>query len=218
MILSNQADLRSTIRLGFLLRLISYYQVNSLFWLQSILMDSNAQLDIWLAEEAEILNSLKAGVGPGVASREQIIGKTGLETMQSMLRGEIPFPPIGQTLSFYMVHVEEGQAIFQGEPKAEHLNPLGTIHGGFHATVLDSALGCAVHSKLPVGRAYTTTQLSVNIVRALTPKIARVRAIGDVLHFGRQVATAEAKLVGPDGTLYAHATCSCLVFDQNVIK
>ena len=100
------------------------------------------------------------------------------------------------------------------EPKAEHLNPLGTIHGGFHATVLDSALGCAVHSKLPVGRAYTTTQLSVNIVRALTPKIARVRAIGDVLHFGRQVATAEAKLVGPDGTLYAHATCSCLVFDQ----
>jgi len=176
-------------------------------------MNSNSQLDIWLAEEAKILNSLKAGVGPGVASREQIAGKTGIETMQSMLRGEIPFPPIGQTLSFYMVHVEDGQAIFQGEPKAEHLNPLGTIHGGFHATLLDSALGCAVHSKLPVGRAYTTTQLSVNIVRALTPKIARVRAIGDVLHFGRQVATAEAKLVGPDGTLYAHATCACLVFD-----
>ncbi len=177
-------------------------------------MNSNSQLDIWLAEEAAVLNSLKTGVGPGVASREQIVGKTGLETMQSMLRGEIPFPPIGETLSCYMVHVEDGRAIFQGAPKAEHLNPLGTIHGGFHATVLDSALGCAVHSKLPVGRAYTTSQLSVNIVRALTPKIERVRAIGLVLHFGRQVATAEAKLVGPDGTLYAHATCSCLVFDQ----
>jgi uncharacterized protein (TIGR00369 family) len=160
------------------------------------------------------LNSLKVGVGPGVASREQIAGKTGLETMQSMLRGEIPFPPIGETLSFYIVHVEDGQAIFQASPKPEHLNPLGTIHGGFHATVLDSALGCAVHSKLPAGRGYTTTQLSVSIVRALTPKIERVRAIGTVLHFGRQVATAEAKLVGPDGNLYAHATCSCLLFDQ----
>jgi uncharacterized protein (TIGR00369 family) len=177
-------------------------------------MNSNSQLDIWLAEEAAILNSLKVGVGPGVASREQIAGKTGLETMQSMLRGEIPFPPIGETLSFYIVHVEDGQAIFQASPKPEHLNPLGTIHGGFHATVLDSALGCAVHSKLPAGRGYTTTQLSVSIVRALTPKIERVRAIGTVLHFGRQVATAEAKLVGPDGNLYAHATCSCLLFDQ----
>jgi uncharacterized protein (TIGR00369 family) len=177
-------------------------------------MNSNSQLDIWLAEEAAILNSLRAGVGPGVASREQIAGKTGLETMQSMLCGEIPFPPIGETLSFYMVHVEDGQAIFQATPKMEHLNPLGTIHGGFHATVLDSALGCSVHSKLPAGRGYTTTQLSVNIVRALTPKIERVRAIGTVLHFGRQVATAQAQLVGPDGTLYAHATCSCLVFDQ----
>jgi uncharacterized protein (TIGR00369 family) len=177
-------------------------------------MNSNPQLDIWLAEEAAILNSLKVGVGPGVASREQIAGKTGLETMQSMLRGEIPFPPIGETLSFYIVHVEDGQAIFQASPKPEHLNPLGTIHGGFHATVLDSALGCAVHSKLPAGRGYTTTQLSVSIVRALTPKIERVRAIGTVLHFGRQVATAEAKLVGPDGNLYAHATCSCLLFDQ----
>lgn len=177
-------------------------------------MNSNSQLDVWLAEEAAILNSFEAGAGPGVASKEQIAGKTGLETMQAMLRGEIPHPPIGQTLSFYMMHVVEGQAVFQGEPKAGHFNPLGTIHGGFYASILDSALGCAVHSKLPVGRAYTTTQLSVNIVRALTTKIMRVRAIGDVLHFGRQVATAEAKLLGPDGTLYAHATCSCLVFDQ----
>lgn len=177
-------------------------------------MNSNSQLDVWLAEEAAILNSFEAGAGPGVASKEQIAGKTGLETMQAMLRGEIPYPPIGQTLSFYMMHVVEGQAVFQGEPKAGHFNPLGTIHGGFYASILDSALGCAVHSKLPVGRAYTTTQLSVNIVRALTTKIMRVRAIGDVLHFGRQVATAEAKLLGPDGTLYAHATCSCLVFDQ----
>lgn len=177
-------------------------------------MHSNSELDNWLADEVAQIKFLEAGAGPGIAQRAQISDKSGLEVMQSMLRGEIPFPPICQTLSFFLMHVEEGRAIFQGAPKAEHLNPLGTIHGGFHATVLDSALGCAVHTKLPVGRGYTTTQLNVNIVRALTPKIERVRAIGQVMHFGRQLATAEAKLVGPDGTLYAHATTTCLVFDQ----
>lgn len=177
-------------------------------------MTVNSELDEWLSAEAYILTSLKSGAGPGVAHRDQIAGKSGLEMMQAMLQGQIPFPPIGQTLSFYLMHVEEGIAIFQASPKSEHLNPLGTIHGGFHATILDSALGCAVHTKLPVGRGYTTTQLNVNLVRALTPKIERVRATGRVLHFGRQLATAEAKLVGPDGTLYAHATCTCLVFDQ----
>ena len=92
------------------------------------------------------------------------------------------------------------------------LNPMGGIHGGWYATLLDSALGCAVHTKMPVGRAYTTAELSVNIVRALTPKVQRVRAIGKVIHCGRQLATADAQLVGPDGTLYAHATTTCLVF------
>jgi uncharacterized protein (TIGR00369 family) len=177
-------------------------------------MTINSELDKWLSTEDALFKTLKAGAGPGVASREQIAGKSGLEMMRAMLEGEIPIPPIGQTLSFYLVQIEDGLAIFQGSPKKEHLNPLGTIHGGFHATILDSALGCAIHTKLPVGRGYTTTQLSVNMVRALTPKVERVRAIGRVLHFGRQLATAEAKLVGPDGTLYAHATCTCLVFDQ----
>lgn len=177
-------------------------------------MTMQSELDKWLTAEESIWKILKTGAGPGVASPEQIAGKSGLEMMQSMLRGDIPVPAIGQTLSFVLMHVEDGVAIFQGSPKAEHLNPLGTIHGGYHATLLDSALGCAVHTKLPVGRGYTTTQLSVNMVRALTPKVQRVRAIGHVLHFGRQLATAEAKLVGPDGTLYAHATSTCLVFDQ----
>lgn len=82
------------------------------------------------------------------------------------------------------------------------------------ATLLDSALGCAVWTKMPAGRLYTTTELSVNLVRALTPQVPRVRAIGQVIHCGRQLATAEARLVGPDGTLYAHATTTCLVFDR----
>ena len=98
-------------------------------------------------------------------------------------------------------------------PGVQHFNPMGTVHGGWFATLLDSALGCAVHTRMPPGRAYTTAELSVNIVRALTPKVQRVRAIGRIIHCGRQLATADAQLIGPDGTLYAHATTTCLVFE-----
>ena len=170
-------------------------------------------LEAWLAQEHIVRNALTAGVGPGVAQRDQIADKTGLEVMQAMLRGELPFPTIAQTLDFTIVEVSPGLAIFQGTPGVAHLNPMGTVHGGWFATLLDSALGCAVHTKMAPGQGYTTAELSVNIVRALTPKVQRVRAEGKVIHCGRQLATAEARLVGPDGTLYAHATTTCLVFE-----
>ena len=112
-----------------------------------------------------------------------------------------------------LVEVSEGRAVFQGTPGPQLLNPLGTVHGGWFATLLDSALGCAVHTMMPAGRAYTTAELGVNMVKAITPKVPRVRAEGKVIHCGRQLATAEARIVGPDGTLYAHATTTCLVFD-----
>jgi uncharacterized protein (TIGR00369 family) len=172
-----------------------------------------AVLETWLAEEAKAMAIFAAGPSDGVASRDQIAGKTGLEMMQAILRGELPAAPIGKSMNFCLIHIEEGQTIFQGTPKPAFFNPLGTIHGGWIATLLDSALGCAVHTKMPVGRAYTTAELSVNMVRALSPKVERVRAIANVLHCGRQLATAEAKLLGPDGTLYAHATTTCLVFE-----
>ncbi|RFU45214.1 PaaI family thioesterase [Paraburkholderia sp. DHOC27] len=156
---------------------------------------------------------MEAGPGPGLASPEQIAGKSGLEVMQAMLRGEIPYAAIAKTLDFTLIEIESGRAVFQGTPLARHLNPLGTVHGGWAATLLDSALGCAVHTMMPVGRGYTTAELSVNYVKAVTPRIARVRAEGKVIHCGRQLATAEARLVGPDGTLYAHATTTCLVFE-----
>jgi uncharacterized protein (TIGR00369 family) len=110
--------------------------------------------------------------------------------------------------------METGIAVFQGRPQLKHYNPLGSVHGGWFATLLDSALGCAVHSTLPAGKAYTTLELKVNIVRALTDAVPFVRAEGRVIHLGRQVATAEARLIGPDGKLYAHATTTCLIFDQ----
>lgn len=176
-------------------------------------MNTSSTLDQWLHDERRIKTRLDSGSGPGVARREQIHGKTGLEIMQAVLAGELPFATIAQTLDFLLMEVSPGRAVFQGQPGQHHLNPMGTIHGGWFATLLDSALGCAVHTLMPVGRGYTTAELSVNIVRALSPDIPRVRAEGVVLHCGRQLATAEARLTGPDGKLYAHATTTCLVFD-----
>jgi uncharacterized protein (TIGR00369 family) len=168
----------------------------------------------WLALENTLRTTLEAGAGPGVARPEQVKGLNGLELMHAMLRGEIPYARIAQTLDFMLLEVDEGRAVFQGTPGAAHLNPMGGIHGGWYATLLDSALGCAVHTRMPPGRGYTTAELSVNIVKAINPaKTPRVRAIGQVIHCGRQLATADARLVGPDGTLYAHATTTCLVFD-----
>ena len=171
------------------------------------------QLEAWMADENAALVSLKAGPGPGVARPDQIVGLSGLQMMQAMLEGKIPHAAIAYTLDFLVVEIAPGRAVFQGTPGIAHLNPLGTIHGGWFATLLDSALGCAVHTMMPPGRGYTTAELGVNLVKALTPKVPRVRAIGTVIHCGRQLATAEARLVGPDGTLYAHATTTCLVFD-----
>lgn len=176
-------------------------------------MTQHNHLEHWLAQEREILAVLDAGPGPGVAARAQIAELTGLQQMQAMLRGELPYAAIAKTLDFLIVAVEQGRATFQGTPGTAHLNPMGTVHGGWFATLLDSALGCAVHTCMQPGRGYTTAELGINMVKALTPKVQRVRAEGRVIHSGRQLATAEARLVGPDGTLYAHATTTCLVFD-----
>lgn len=167
----------------------------------------------WLAAEAAVRERMATGAGPGVARPEQVAGRSGLELMQGILDGTLPYAPIARTLDFLLVEVGPGRAVFQGAPQPGHLNPLGTVHGGWFATLLDSALGCAVHTTLPPGRGYTTAELGVNLVRAITPKLARVRAIGEVQHAGRQLATATARLVGPDGTLYAHASTTCLVFE-----
>ena len=177
-------------------------------------MNATNQLDAWLEQEQRILAMQTAGHGPGVAHPDQIAGKTGLQMMQAMLRGEIPYPHIAKTLSFLIVEVDSGRAVFQGTPGVEHLNPMGSVHGGWFATLLDSALGCAVHTMMPPGRGYTTAELGVNLVKAITPNVQRVRAEGKVIHCGRQLATAEARLIGPDGTLYAHATTTCLVFEM----
>lgn len=171
-------------------------------------------LSRWQAEETAVRARADAGGSTvGVATPAQVAGLTGLEVFQAIFAGTLPRPPIGDTLDFMPLEVKKGHAVFQGHPQTRHYNPLGTVHGGWFSTLLDSALGCAVHSALPAGKAYTTLELKVNMIRALTAKVPLVRAIGQVIHLGGQVATAEAKLVGPDGKLYAHATTTCLVFD-----
>ncbi|MEO7851098.1 MAG: PaaI family thioesterase [Rubrivivax sp.] len=152
-------------------------------------------------------------VEPGWVSAEQARSRTGLQVMQALLQGEFPPPHIGRTLDFRLVEVGPGRAVFQGTPQQMHLNPMGGIHGGWYATLLDSALGCAVCTTLPAGRGYTTGQLNLHIVRAATGRSGPLRAIGEVVHAGRQLATAEARIVGPDGKLCAHGSTTCLVFE-----
>lgn len=167
-------------------------------------------LQRWEAREAE----LAARAAPvGLAKPEQIAGKSGLQMFEAMLAGELPRAPIATTMRFWLVEAKSGHAQFQGRPAFEHYNPLGGVHGGWIATLLDSAVGCAVHTMLPPGKAYTTLELKVNFVKGLSDRVPLVRAVGDVIHFGSRVATAEGRLVGPDGTLFAHATTTCLVFD-----
>jgi uncharacterized protein (TIGR00369 family) len=171
------------------------------------------ELPAWLALEAEQNERRERGAGCGVIPRDRAMALSGLALMQGMLHGEQPYPPISKLMSFTMVQAEHGLAVFQGTPKEEHWNPMGGVHGGWYATLLDSALGCAVQTVMPAGRGYTTAELSVNLVRAIPVGVQRVRAIAKVVHAGRQLATAEARLVGPDGKLYAHGTTTCLVFE-----
>ena len=177
-------------------------------------MDTDDTVTSWTREFDRVRTRMRAGQPtPGFVTPAQAQGRTGLEVLQAMLAGELPYPHIAETLDFGLVSVGPGQAVFQGTPQVDHLNPMGGVHGGWYATLLDSALGCAVHTMMPAGRGYTTAELSVNIVRAATPNTGPLRAVGTVVHCGRQLATAEARIVGPDGRLYAHGTTTCLVFE-----
>jgi uncharacterized protein (TIGR00369 family) len=137
---------------------------------------------------------------------------TGLEQLQAMIDGRIPPATIATTLGFTGVRVAPGVAVFAAEPDERQLNPLGTVHGGLAATMLDSALGCAVHTTLEAGVGYTSLGLEVKFLRPLTPGMGRVVCEGRVVHAGRRVATAEGTLVHEEsGKLLATGTTTCLV-------
>lgn len=164
----------------------------------------------WQAQEAALRQRMSHG---GVAHPSQVAGKTGMAMFEAMLAGELPYPPISDTLDFILVEAEPGRVVFQGRPMVKHYNPLGTVHGGWFATLLDSAVACAVHTTLPAGVAYTTAELKINIVRPLTARVPLVRAEGKLIYAGRRMATAEGRLYDAADKLYAHATTTCFIFD-----
>jgi uncharacterized protein (TIGR00369 family) len=172
---------------------------------------SGDRLAQWQAEEAAL--RARRTRPSGVIPPAETLGRSGLDVLRDMLDGRLPSAPMAEALDFLLVHVAHGEAAFQGRPGARFLNPMGALHGGWYATLLDSAVGCAVHTTMPAGRAYTTLELKMNLVRAIGADVPLVRAEGRTIHVGRQVATAEARVVGADGRLYAHASTTCLVFD-----
>jgi uncharacterized protein (TIGR00369 family) len=147
----------------------------------------------------------------GVVPRDAVVAQSGLEFLQTMVAGKVPQAPMAVTLGFRLVAVTEGSATFEGVPELRFYNPIGSVHGGFAASMLDSALGCAVFSTMTKGETWTTLELKLNFVRALSQDTGLVRAEGRVIHRGRTVATSEGTLKDRAGKLYAHATTTCLV-------
>ncbi|GGV10206.1 phenylacetic acid degradation protein [Streptomyces filipinensis] len=137
--------------------------------------------------------------------------ESGLDFLRSVL-GRLPAPPIAATLGFTLEEVESGRAVFVLEPGEEHYNPIGSVHGGVYATLLDSAAGCAVQSALPAGMGYTSLDLSVKFLRPITVDTGKVRAVGTILNQGRRTALAQAELFDSEDRLLAHATSSCMLF------
>jgi uncharacterized protein (TIGR00369 family) len=136
----------------------------------------------------------------------------GLQAMQAIVDGTLAPPPIARLLALELVEVQEGRAVFAIEPAEWMYNPIGSVHGGIAATILDSCMGCAVHTTLEAGVGYTTADLQVRYIRAMSHTTGRVLAEGRVVHTGRRTATAEGRLfVESDGTLLAHATTGCLI-------
>jgi uncharacterized protein (TIGR00369 family) len=135
----------------------------------------------------------------------------GLEFLRRIVSGELPAPPIAYALDYALLEVEQGRAVFGIQPAESHYNPIGMVHGGIPCTLLDSAMGCAVHSTLPAGVGYTTLELKVNIMKAISRDTGLLRAEGKLIHAGRSTAVAEGRLLDGAGKLYAHATTTCMI-------
>jgi uncharacterized protein (TIGR00369 family) len=136
----------------------------------------------------------------------------GIDFMRAFASGELPPPPIAVTMRAGPVEIAEGRVVFEGEPGEEHYNPIGVVHGGYAATLLDSAMGCAVHTTLPAGVGYTTLALETKFVRPITRDTGSVRCEAEVVHRGRHQATAEGRVTDAGGKLLAHATATCMIF------
>ncbi|MBV8792264.1 MAG: PaaI family thioesterase [Pseudolabrys sp.] len=148
----------------------------------------------------------------GVVPPEILVSYDGLGFLQAMIAGTVPQPPIGQRVNFHLIEADKGRAVFEGQPDSDLYNPIGSVHGGFAATLLDSCTGCAIFSTLTKGETWTTLELKINYVRAITKDVGPMRAEGRLIHRGRTIATSEGDLKDRAGKLYAHATTTCMIF------
>jgi uncharacterized protein (TIGR00369 family) len=148
----------------------------------------------------------------GVVTPDVLKSYDGLSFLRAIIAGTLPQPPISELMGFHLIEADNGRAAFEGLPEFRHYNPIGSVHGGVAATLLDSALGCAIFSTLHKGDVWTTLELKLNFVRAMTKDTGPVRAEGRIIHRGRTVATSEGDLKDRAGKLYAHATTTCMIF------
>jgi uncharacterized protein (TIGR00369 family) len=162
--------------------------------------------------------------GPAPGSRTRIVtwqdpfilanlggATSGIDLLQRMVRGELPQPPIAELLGFRLVEAEPGKAAFEFDPAEYHYNPIGVVHGGMAGMLLDSAMGCSVHTTLPPKTGYTTLEYKINLVRPITMNTGTMRIEGRLVHGGRRAATAEGRVIDRDGKLYAHGTTTCMI-------
>ncbi|NWA03071.1 PaaI family thioesterase [Pseudomonas gingeri] len=170
----------------------------------------DATLAQWIAQEQAMRSRLQA---PGSLTMAQVSELTPAQFFDGIGNGELPAPPIGDLLDFVPIEWSEGLFLFQGTPDNRHYNPLGIVHGGYAATLLDSCMGCAVHTRLQKGQGYTTLDLRISYVRALTNRSGPVRAEGKVVHLGRSTALAEGRIYDVDGRLYATGTTTCMILE-----
>ena len=150
--------------------------------------------------------------GYGVTPLEQARTVDGLTLMTGIMEGRFPAPPISRALGFWMTTVEAGRVTFGYEPVFDHYNPLGSVHGGIAATLLDSVMGCCIHTILKAGFGFTTLEIKVNYVRAMNDRTGPVQAEGKIINVGARIATSEVRLVDGSGKLLAHGTTTCLIF------
>lgn len=159
------------------------------------------------------MNDVAEAPRPQPLPREEIAGLSGCETLRKVMSGELPRPPFAGTTKMLLTEVEEGRVVFTGTPDFAFLNPMGTVHGGWIATILDSAMGCAVHSTLKPGQLYTTTSMTINYVRPLMADSGAVRCEGRAVHSGSRLASSEGRLVDARGRLIAHGSETCMILD-----
>ena len=160
----------------------------------------------------EIYEGFEAAGGIGTIPLEEVARLGGLAALRGTIDGTFPAPPISRAMRFWLREAEEGRVLFTGSPTADYLNPLGGLHGGWTATIMDSALACAVMTTLAPGEGYTTVEFKVNLTRPVRADGTEVRCEGRLLTRGRTIATSEATLMDAEGRVLAHGTETCAIF------